>query len=78
MRLTISTATDYALTMQQGQTLDIDLPAGTQMRIVKHDNWHVININTQSVRQCSTAQQLSKAIERIYTKDFIASMTPAS
>jgi len=74
MRLTIETATNYAMTMQRNEEFDIELPAGTKMRIIKHTDWVVIDLNTYAVTQCMNAKELSKAIETVYTLDFHKSL----
>jgi hypothetical protein len=74
MRLTIETATDYAMTLKPAEAFDIELPAGTKMRIIKHTDWVVIDLNTYAVTQCMNAKELSKAIETVYTLDFHKSL----
>ena len=74
MRLTIETATDYAMALKPTEAFDIELPAGTKMRIFKHDAWVVINYNTCAITRCVNVHQLSKAIETIYTLDFHKSL----
>jgi len=44
------------------------------MRIIKHTDWVVIDLNNYAVTQCVNVHQLSKAIETVYTLDFHKSL----